>query len=290
MTTEKTALVLSGGSRFGAYQVGVVRRLYEKGLKPTVFCGVSVGGLNAAHLAQYDHGSLALQAIDDLADLWTETTTRDVWRHHIPFGYLQLPWKKSPYDSKPLRRLIRKWFNQARVAATTNELHIGTVCLNTGRYRVYDTGTANLREVLAASAANAMFEPIYLPSGYLYADGGLVCATPLRAAFKAGATRVYVVLTEASKMAEATELDTFFQIGPRHIGILARSVFELDLGWALAENKLAELGAGDGEKRHVDIKVIRPAEPLEGDPLDFDPGRSRELIAWGHEDAKHIVV
>jgi NTE family protein len=287
MTDKKIALVLSGGSRFGAYQVGVVRKLYEKGLKPSIFCGVSVGGLNGAHLAQYDHTSSALQAIDDLADRWYGINTRDVWRHHVPFGFLHLPWKKSPYDSSPLRRLIRRWFDPVRVEAAGNELYLGAVSLQSGQYHVFCNDCVDPHEALAASAANAMFEPRELSAG-LCADGGLVCATPLRAAFKAGAERVYVVLTEAEKMAQANELDTFRQIGPRHLAILARSVFELDLGWALAENELAAHGAG--KKRHVEIKVIRPPEALVGDPLDFDPQRSRELVGWGYEDAASVVV
>jgi len=285
--TEKTALVLSGGSRFGAWQVGAAKRLYEKGLKPKIFCGVSVGGLNGAFLAQYDHEVSALQAVHDLAERWQQTTTRNVWRHHIPFGYLHLPWKKSPYDSKPLRRLIRQWFDPVLVEAAGNELYLGAVSLQSGRYHVFGLDHVDPHAVLAASAANAMFEPVELPTG-LCADGGLVCATPLRAAFKSGATRVYVVLTEADVMAEQTKLDTFAQIGPRHIAILARSVFELDIGWALAENKLAASGAGS--KRHVEIKVLRPSEPLEGDPLDFDPTRSADLIRQGYEDAKQTVV
>lgn len=287
MTEEKTALVLSGGSRFGAWQVGVVKRLYEKGLRPSVFCGVSVGALNCAFLAQYDHGSSALQAVHDLIQRWENTTTNDVWQHHVPFGFLHALWKKSPYDSSPLRRLIKNWFDPVLVQATGNKLYMGVVSLKSGKYHVFGEDHVNPHEVLAASAANAMFEPRELPTG-LCADGGLVCATPLRAAFKAGATSVYVVLTEADVMAEQTKLETFPQIGPRHLAILARSVFELDIGWALAENELATCGAGT--KRHVEIKVIRPPEPLEGDPLDFDPTRSIELIGWGYEDAKQVVV
>jgi len=287
VTTEKTALVLSGGSRFGAWQVGVAKRLYEKGLKPKVFCGVSVGGLNGAHLAQYDSSVSGLQAVDDLVDRWVSLNTRDVWRHRLPFGLLSALWKKSPYDSRPLGRLIRQWFDPFRVRAAENELFIGTVSLRSGRYHVFDLDHSDLHAVLEASAANAMFEPVELASG-LYADGGLVCATPLRAAFNAGATRIFVVLTEANQMQQADQLETFFDIGPRHLAILSRSVFELDLGWALAENRLAE--RGDGDKRHVEIKVIRPSDPLVGDHLDFDPVRSKELIGCGYEDAKRVVV
>jgi predicted acylesterase/phospholipase RssA len=46
------ALALSGGAAHGDFEVGVVRYLYEHGLKPTIICGTSVGSINALKLAE----------------------------------------------------------------------------------------------------------------------------------------------------------------------------------------------------------------------------------------------
>lgn len=46
------ALVLSGGGGRGAYQVGVVKALYESGMRFDYIFGASVGGLNAVMIAQ----------------------------------------------------------------------------------------------------------------------------------------------------------------------------------------------------------------------------------------------
>lgn len=50
-TQRKLGLVLSGGGRKGAFQVGVVKAISKLKLKPSVFAGASIGALNGAILA-----------------------------------------------------------------------------------------------------------------------------------------------------------------------------------------------------------------------------------------------
>ena len=48
-----TAIVLQGGGALGAYELGVLKALYEErpGFKPAVITGVSIGAITAAVLA-----------------------------------------------------------------------------------------------------------------------------------------------------------------------------------------------------------------------------------------------
>jgi predicted acylesterase/phospholipase RssA len=46
------AIALSGGAAHGDFEVGVVRYLYEHGLKPRIICGTSVGSINGLKLAE----------------------------------------------------------------------------------------------------------------------------------------------------------------------------------------------------------------------------------------------
>jgi len=63
---RKSALVLSGGGAYGAYEVGVIKALFEgrspsttgTALDPDIFAGASVGGFNAAVLAMNDGGAI----------------------------------------------------------------------------------------------------------------------------------------------------------------------------------------------------------------------------------------
>ena len=46
------ALILPGGGGRGAYQVGVIKALYERGLEFAMAFGKSIGGINATLLVQ----------------------------------------------------------------------------------------------------------------------------------------------------------------------------------------------------------------------------------------------
>ncbi len=55
--TASDALVLSGGSSKGDFEVGPVRLLFELGFQPGLIVGTSVGSLNAVKLVE--SGTLA---------------------------------------------------------------------------------------------------------------------------------------------------------------------------------------------------------------------------------------
>ena len=64
------ALVLSGGAAKGAYQVGALKYLLgELELKYDAVCGTSVGAINAAFLAMFEHGK-EKECIESLEKLW----------------------------------------------------------------------------------------------------------------------------------------------------------------------------------------------------------------------------
>jgi NTE family protein len=47
-----TAFVRSGGASLGAIQVGMLRALYERKIRPDFLVGTSAGALNAAFIAR----------------------------------------------------------------------------------------------------------------------------------------------------------------------------------------------------------------------------------------------
>lgn len=68
------AFVLAGGGSLAAAQVGMLRALFEKGVRPDLLVGVSAGGINAFCFAQHPtaHG------LDRLQRLWSRLRRRDV--------------------------------------------------------------------------------------------------------------------------------------------------------------------------------------------------------------------
>jgi predicted acylesterase/phospholipase RssA len=63
--SHRTAIVMSGGGSKGAFQVGVLKRMYEVGIRPQIVCGTSVGALNGAKLAENSE-----TVIPELEALW----------------------------------------------------------------------------------------------------------------------------------------------------------------------------------------------------------------------------
>src|SRR2546430_8141205 len=115
---KKSAVVLSGGGAYGAYEVGVIKALFEGRcpstsgvpLDPDIYTGTSVGNYNAAFLAMNEGG--ALESNKKLHALWTDRIADNgdgrgngVYRiRGNPFGYTDLRTPGSPIEQ--LRRLI----------------------------------------------------------------------------------------------------------------------------------------------------------------------------------------
>ena len=63
--SRKVAVVMSGGGSKGAFQVGVLKRMVEVGIRPQIVCGTSVGALIGAKLAENTE-----TVIPELEALW----------------------------------------------------------------------------------------------------------------------------------------------------------------------------------------------------------------------------
>ena len=65
-----TAIVLSGGGAKGDFEVGAVRCIYDRGIRPDIICGVSVGAINAVKLAEGENPGDPTQGLPGLEALW----------------------------------------------------------------------------------------------------------------------------------------------------------------------------------------------------------------------------
>jgi NTE family protein len=115
---NKSAVVLSGGGAYGAYEIGVIKALFAgkspstsgEALDPDVFVGTSVGGFNAAILAMCKDGPAA--SIEHLESIWKDQVSdkgdghgNGVYRiRGNPAAYFDPRLPGSPLE--PLQRLI----------------------------------------------------------------------------------------------------------------------------------------------------------------------------------------
>ena len=117
------ALVLSGGGAKGAFQIGVLKKwIQEEGREYDILCGVSVGALNAAFLAQAPMGQLAA-AYGKLAETWLQVNSTNVRKSWF-FGRLSALWKSSVYDSAPLAQWVARDLDPRAVRASGRKLRV----------------------------------------------------------------------------------------------------------------------------------------------------------------------
>lgn len=283
------ALVLSGGGVKGAYQVGVLSGLLG-GLKTKydIFCGVSVGAINSAFLAQFKTGE-EMEAFDALHKLWLNVENKKIKKSWFLFGKLAALWKPSVYNSAPLQKWINDELDCTRVRDSGKLLRVVAVSWDSGECHVASEGEDFLSSWVAASSAfPVMLTPVQL-HGECWADGGLRQVTPLGEAIRAGATEIDVILCDNSdtiQRFQSKEKSSIPSLLVRSIEILVNQVQRADLKICGLKNDIAE---ANGKYKTVKVRVFAPSDNLVEDSLDFDPGAIRRMIDVGQQDFAKFV-
>ena len=106
----RDVLVLSGGASRGAVQVGMMRALVERGVRPAAYVGTSVGALNAVFLAGAPDPLDLVGRVQQLGQHWSRIQSRDVFpgSHWTRIGHV-VRHPASLYSSDGLLRLVRAW-------------------------------------------------------------------------------------------------------------------------------------------------------------------------------------
>lgn len=203
------ALVLSGGGALGAYEVGAIEALKEKGLHFEIVTGTSIGALNGAF---YVGGQS-----DNLRKLWSNITPTKVmvdgfnlnsklltnpmsdnFRSIRDWGKQYLNLKEGVgADITPFKEYIRSSLDVEKCKESNIKFGITTaklpsylpVDLNMNEIKDDDTYLAFLH---ASSACFPIF-PIETINDKKYVDGFYNDNVPMRLAFDYGADELYVI-------------------------------------------------------------------------------------------------
>lgn len=172
----KTALVLSAGGMFGAYQAGVWKAL-EPVFRPDVVIGCSVGSINGWAIASGISG-------DELIRTWLDPRCAGLMRPRTPWR----PWRAC-FDPEPLRQLV-----QELTSTYTPRVPFAVAVTRLPRLRLELFQPPNLtwRHVMASCAVPAGFPHVRI-DGRSYWDGGLLSVMPVWAAPRLGAGRAIAV-------------------------------------------------------------------------------------------------
>ncbi|HET9074101.1 MAG TPA: patatin-like phospholipase family protein [Solirubrobacteraceae bacterium] len=228
------AAILPGGGARGAYEVGALSELLPaleaRGERVALWCGTSVGAINAVAFASRAHLS-AREQTHVVRMLWLAMRKRDVMSPILGSGGLRTLARSlnhlvrsssesvaSLLDPAPLAGSLERWVNwdaldanvaqrlvTACVVATslTSGEPVAFVAGADGPPKLYDdevryVGTSLRGEHVRASAAIPVLFPaveVTTPrraAGY-YADGGTRLNSPIKPALNLGADRVIVI-------------------------------------------------------------------------------------------------
>jgi NTE family protein len=172
----KTALALSGGGMFGAYQAGAWMALARR-FRPDIVVGVSAGALNAWAIA-------GGAPPEDLAAGWLAPGCRAFCRGRLR----QPPWR-GVFDSEALHAHVRAW--HARYAP---RIRVGVVATEIPRLhaRLFEDREIDWRVLAASAALPLVYRPVKV-GGHWYVDGGVLSPVPVWAAARMGATRILAI-------------------------------------------------------------------------------------------------
>lgn len=225
-------LVLPGGGARGAYQVGVLKALFEGLPADTnpfpVISGTSAGAINAAVLASHAHQHM--EGIARLEKVWAnfrcEQVYRTGWLHNmrvglhwlgsLTLGGLGVANPRSLLDSAPLADLLKAQFQADGIDTAIDNGALRGVAVTAAGYstaravsffqgvseienwsRVRREGRRarlNYLHLMASSALPLLFPARRLGHEY-YGDGGLRMTAPLSPAIRLGADRLLIIGT-----------------------------------------------------------------------------------------------
>ena len=171
---RRIALVLGGGGIKGFAHIGVLKALEERGIRPALYAGTSIGAMVAA-------GAVAGMAPDELARRAQSLKRRDLFRLNH-FGMLMDRMRSaSIYLEEPLRALADAIVPEGTFERLSTPLLVNTVDLERGTQIVW--GLPGLRDVsvrdaVYASCALPGFFPPGRVNGRMCVDGGVIDNLP----------------------------------------------------------------------------------------------------------------
>lgn len=176
MVEPRTALVLSAGGMFGAYQAGAYKSIAQY-FQPDIVVGASVGALNGYPIA-------AGCSPDDLIEQWLDPVSGTALSLFPNAG-----WRNGWFDPAPLRAIAEEI-----MARFTPQVPFGLVVVQLPWLRTALVKYPDIRpEHLQATCSIPLFLPSVEINGSRFLDGGIFEKLPIWAALEMGATRIIAI-------------------------------------------------------------------------------------------------
>ena len=187
--TDRTAFVLGGGGLLGAVEVGMLRALFEAGIRPDLVLGTSVGALNGALVAA-DPGD---GVIDRLVGLWQSAVeNREVWGDGAVRQVTRAVRTGTHlHSARPLRERLHAELGDRTFGDLALELQVCAASIERAAEHWFTEGRV-VDAVVASAAVPGLLRPAVV-DGEHYLDGGIVNSIPVGRAVEQGADRIFVL-------------------------------------------------------------------------------------------------
>lgn len=185
-----TAFVLGGGGLLGAVEVGMLRALFEREVRPDLVLGTSIGAFNGALVATQPD----LAVVAKLTELWQSmSSAREAgygdralrtFRRAVASG-------THLWSAEPLRQRLEEQLGDLTFEELPVTFQVCAASIERSAEHWFSSG--RVVDAVVASAAVPGLLPPAVVDGEHYLDGGIVNSIPLGRAVGLGATRVFVL-------------------------------------------------------------------------------------------------
>ncbi|CAI9402541.1 patatin-like phospholipase family protein [Nocardioides sp. T2.26MG-1] len=186
-----TAFVLGGGGVLGAVEVGMLRALLERGIRPDLVLGTSVGALNGAMVARDPSPAV----IGKLTELWQSTSQPQSQQVYgdSPLRTVRRAVSTGTHlwSAKPLKQALQDEFGDLRFEDLPVRFQVCAASIERAAEHWFDSGPL-VDAVVASAAVPGLLPPARVGDEH-FLDGGIVNSIPLGRAVRLGAARVFVL-------------------------------------------------------------------------------------------------
>jgi len=237
--------VLGGGGVRGAVQVGMLRALFDAGIRPELVVGTSIGAINGSAVAADPTPAV----VERLARAWASPTAAAVYGDSWPKQLARLAKSRTHLnDPGPLRELVAEMIGaDTRFEDLTVPLAVAAACIERAAEKWFDTGPV-VPAVMASASVPGILPATQIGDEH-FVDGGLVNSIPLGEAWRRGATTVYVL--QVGRIEEAL-------VAPDKPSDVARVSFEIARRHRFAR-EIDEVPEG------VTVHILPSGGPTKGD-------------------------
>lgn len=273
-------LVLSGGGARGAYQMGCIEALMDRGERWDAIVGTSVGALNAA--------GLSYLGLAHLKDIWLRhiKTPDDILKRH---WLIQMPWKRGVYSLSPLKELLKEELQKSKAGPT---IPFWSGVCDLGNMKVdFVPHDQDLRLTIQNVLASASMPVIMDPVDVTKVDGGVRDIVPMSFPIKSlGATELTVISCSPyseNQLADGVKWDAKF---PKIVSYLARTIETMTAEIQWQDMQLCKLYNEMPGKRRVRVVVYAPGQRPILEALDFHADLIKKAYDLGKDMANLPVM